>query len=191
MMVPNCGTLQNIISRIIALHERNDSEDSVPYNLSKLSRPTAVTSFTMHSVIWRDLSTGPNFHFFMFALWFSLYPFRCIHCMVYKCHLLIHQSVVMRLFALCIMALALTIYLTLNLVVTTVLHGLDPSYLYKFILTCRCLWISIEINLFNIFRNYKSPPFDTIIRIHLISIDSLSYHIFVFCHLILVLWSKC
>jgi len=33
------------------------------------------------------------------------------------------------MFALCIMALALTIYLTLNLEVTTVMHGLDPSYL--------------------------------------------------------------
>jgi len=44
--------------------------------------------------------------------------------MVYKCHVLIHQSVEMRLFALYIMALTLTIYLTLNLVVTTVLHGL-------------------------------------------------------------------
>jgi len=39
------------------------------------------------------------------------------------------------------------------------------------------------INLFNFFRHYKSPPFHTVIRIHLIS---LSYHILVFCHLILV-----
>jgi len=40
-----------------------------------------------------------------------------------KGHELIHQSVEMRLFALNIMALALSIYSTLNLVATTVLHG--------------------------------------------------------------------
>jgi len=34
----------------------------------------------------------------------------------------------------------------------------------------------VVINLFNIFRHYKSPPFHTVIRIHLIS---LSYHILV------------
>jgi len=39
----------------------------------------------------------------------------------------------------------------------------------------------------NFFRHYKSP-FHIVIRIHLIS---LSHHILVFCHLILVLWSKC
>jgi len=38
------------------------------------------------------------------------------------------------------------------------------------------------------FRHFKSPLTHTVIRIHLIS---LSYHILVFCHLILVLWSKC
>jgi len=32
------------------------------------------------------------------------------------------------------------------------------------------------MNLFNFFRHYKSPPFHTVIRVHLIS---LSYHILV------------
>jgi len=43
-------------------------------------------------------------------------------------------------------------------------------------------------NMFNFFRHYKSPPFHTVICIHLIS---LSYHILDFCHFILVLWTKC
>jgi len=34
----------------------------------------------------------------------------------------------------------------------------------------------VVINLFSFFRHYKSPPFHTVIRIHLIS---LSYHILV------------
>jgi len=40
--------------------------------------------------------------------------------MVYMCHVLTHLSVEMRIFALCVMTILLTIYSTLNLVVATV-----------------------------------------------------------------------
>jgi len=45
---------------------------------------------------------------------------------------------------------------------------------FLFYLTCVYEWV--VINVFNFFRPYKSPPFHTVIRIHLIS---LSYHILV------------
>jgi len=55
----------------------------------------------------------------------------------------------MRLFAFYITALALTIYLTLNLVVTTVLHGLDPSYLrFTCLSQCSSRDILIRDNVF-------------------------------------------
>jgi len=45
--------------------------------------------------------------------------------MVYMCHVLTHLLVEMRLFAICVMTLLLKIYLTLNLVVATVLHAFN------------------------------------------------------------------
>jgi len=48
--------------------------------------------------------------------------------MVYMCHVLTHLSVEMRLFALCVMTLLLTIYLTLHLVVATVSHVFNLLY---------------------------------------------------------------
>ena len=51
--------------------------------------------------------------------------------MVYKCLVL---SVEMQLFVLCIMILALAIYLKLNLAVITVLHFLNPNYLQIYLL---------------------------------------------------------
>ena len=62
-----------------------------------------------------------------------------------KCHVLIHQLVGMRLFAHCIMTLAQTIYLKLNLVVTTVLHVLNPSYLQTLLAQANALGEAIMI----------------------------------------------
>jgi len=46
---------------------------SLPYNSSKLS--TTLTSFTIP--LLDNICRSHKFHFFMFALWFSLHLFRC------------------------------------------------------------------------------------------------------------------
>jgi len=70
----------------------------------------------------------------------------------------------------------------------SIIHHPFINAIFLFYFICKCLYEQVVINLFNFFTLYKSPPFHTFIRIHLIS---LSYHILTFCSLILFLWSKC
>ena len=84
---------------------------SLPYNSSQSS--TAPTSFTipLFDEICRRVTN---------------FIYSCLHCdshfirsVVYMCLVLVHLSVEMRVFTLCIMTLALKIYSTLNLVVSS------------------------------------------------------------------------
>jgi len=61
----------------------------------------------------------------------------------------------------------------------------NVKILFLFYLTCRCLWISIVINLFNFFRHNNASPFHADIAIHLISYFSLPIY-----NCISMEWSK-
>jgi len=128
IVVPNCRNLtnNNLEAYCIVWRKSLGRLWSLPYNSSQLI--TALTSLTIRPIpLFDEMCRRATISFVhvCIAILFLSVP---LYYMVFMCHILTHLSVEMRLFALYVTTLLLTIYSTLNLVDATVLHAFNLLY---------------------------------------------------------------